>query len=84
MKFVVVCWVAFACLVGDVDCCLVFASLWYVLLAVALCGKLVLIVAVMCVAVVAFYCWCWMFRVLLSAECVLSLFVLLVVYCRCL
>ena len=41
---VVVCCVPFVCLVGGVECCLLFACLWYVLLVVATCGSLMMLV----------------------------------------
>ena len=57
--------------VGGVDCCLVFASLRYVLPVFALCGKLMLIVAVICVAVVAFVVGVGCVVLVLGVECVL-------------
>ena len=41
---VVVCCVPFVCLLGGVECWLVSACLWYVLLVAAMCGSLVLLV----------------------------------------
>ena len=41
---VVVCCVPFDCLVGGVECCSVFACVWYVLLVFATCGSLMLLV----------------------------------------